>query len=78
MLDAKARIVYQISIGQETAAGKGLAVASSLINTYAAINWTIKKTAAGSPAWCYTKVMLSHKLSQRVLLVLLLVKKIVA
>ena len=36
------------TIGQETAAGKGLAVASSLINTYAAITGQLK-TAAGSP-----------------------------
>jgi hypothetical protein len=36
------------TIGQETAAGKGLAVASSLINTYAAITGQLK-TAASSP-----------------------------
>tara|TARA_R110002126_G_scaffold13321_3_gene57942 strand:- start:1282 stop:3126 length:1845 start_codon:yes stop_codon:yes gene_type:complete len=36
------------TIGQETAAGKGLAIASSLINTYAAITGQLK-TAAGSP-----------------------------
>jgi len=36
------------TIGQETAAGKGLAVASSLINTYAAITGQLK-TAAASP-----------------------------
>ena len=35
-------------LGQETAAGKGIAVASSLINTYAAITAQLK-TAAGSP-----------------------------
>lgn len=36
------------TLGQETAAGKGIAVASSLINTYAAITAQLK-TAAGSP-----------------------------
>ena len=36
------------TIGQETAAGKGLAIASSLINTYAAITGQLK-TAAASP-----------------------------
>tara|TARA_B110000503_G_scaffold33115_1_gene53851 strand:- start:2030 stop:3820 length:1791 start_codon:yes stop_codon:yes gene_type:complete len=51
-LDGYAGAVSSLSntIGQETAAGKGLAVASSLISTYAAITATLEnsaKTAAG-------------------------------
>ena len=49
-LDGYAGAISSLSstIGQETAAGKGLAVASSLINTYAAITGQLK-TAAASP-----------------------------
>jgi hypothetical protein len=49
-LDGYAGAISSLSstIGKETAAGKGLAIASSLINTYAAITGQLK-TAAASP-----------------------------
>jgi len=49
-LDGYASALSSLSstLGQETAAGKGLAIASSLINTYAAITGALK-AAQGSP-----------------------------